>query len=574
MLPANYRPLLLMIHGVNSTLEWSATVLKVLEPHFRCQPVRYRYFHTLWGPVKVYIWPVALLLLGAYSVLSVPHVLSWLRGQPDTSWKWTSNLVGANGGNAKALWILVVLLAFETLVVIKAEIQWMKKVEKEKPLWLPPLLFGLTGMVGALIGKHPGQWAFPVAALTGVALFLDLREYGTKSFSWYTLFSLPFVVMLFVSWLVYDLFTRQSFTCSFWIMLGVATLGIMEPFLRGNLAFARVRQKMQRAQNQYPLPPFVIAHSLGTYLTGHVLLETLQLRLGRILFTGCVLEQRYPWERLVPPQRWGLIAVTNYVGWLDMVAFATGCLRELWVFLTRPFWYGRFADFLGRLTTWRPLGMAGFSGFTQQKFIVHTQAPAGYCAACKKEGRRGFVHNIDHGWARHSTLNQDKSFQSWAWLPCLWGMSPHEFDEWLAWCRLGSLYAKPALDVVGQPLHSYRPQDPDGLRRCEAKLMQILWCWPIAVELEISDEGRTLHKYVAEILKTIPVDGEPVTVAQVVKRLPRYVFETVDQAFDESIKTENQDLEKLERLHPQAALKHAVLLAQNEEIEIRSRRRD
>jgi hypothetical protein len=76
MLPPNCRPLLLMIHGVNSTLEWSETVLKVIEPHFRCRLVRYRYFHTFWGPVKVYIWPLALVLMIAYSALALPFPAS------------------------------------------------------------------------------------------------------------------------------------------------------------------------------------------------------------------------------------------------------------------------------------------------------------------------------------------------------------------------------------------------------------------------------------------------------------------------------------------------------------------
>jgi hypothetical protein len=47
MAPEDSRLLLLMIHGVNSTLEWSSTVLSVLEPHFQPRLVRYRYFHTL-----------------------------------------------------------------------------------------------------------------------------------------------------------------------------------------------------------------------------------------------------------------------------------------------------------------------------------------------------------------------------------------------------------------------------------------------------------------------------------------------------------------------------------------------
>jgi len=554
MRPVNYRPLLLMIHGVNSTLEWSVTVLKVLEPHFRCQPVHYRYFHTIWGPIKVYIWPLAFLFLAAYCVLSFPIIASRLRGQPDILWKWTGNLISASGGNSIALLILVALLVIETFIVIKAETEWMKKVEKLDPVWLPPLVFGLTGVVGALICRHPWQWAFPMAALSGNALFLDLREY-TKSLSWYTLITLPLAMMFIVGWLVYSIFTRQTLIPSNWIIIVFVIAALVEPFWRGNLAFAKVRQELQKAQNQSPLP-FVIAHSLGTYLTGHILHETLQLRLGRILFTGCVLDRRYPWHQLVPPQRNALISVTNYVGQLDIVPLVAGCLRSFWLLLVRPFPDSRFTDFLGRLTTWRALGMAGFLGFNQEQFIVHTLYPRD-----GTQGLQGFVHNINHGWARHSTLNRDKSFQSWGWLPCLWGMSPFEYDEWLGWCRLGSFYGMPALDSQGHPIRPYRPQNPDGFFECEVKLRQSKWSWPSAPELATPTKGRTLDEYVGEILNTIQGTEGRMLPEQVMKRLPMFLFDTVTQAFQETEKVESQDLEKLERLHPQAALRHAVLMA-------------
>ena len=115
-----------------------------------------------------------------------------------------------------------------------------------------------------------------------------------------------------------------------------------------------------------------------------------------------------------------------------------------------------------------------------------------------------------------------------------------------------------------------------------------LWSWPSAPELETPHEGRTLAQYVAEILET-PDEGRtlaqyaaeilnlnpgadgPEEVAQlIIKRLPKFVFHAVTEAFEESEKTEDQDLEKLERLHPQAALRHAVLLALEEERRERS----
>src|SRR5439155_5912415 len=135
-----------------------------------------------------------------------------------------------------------------------------------------------------------------------------------------------------------------------------------------------------------------------------------------------------------------------------------------------------------------------------------------------------------------------------SWLPCLWGMSAHEFDEWLAVCRLGHFYGQPALDAAGLPLNPYQPQNPDGFSRQEARLTEKLWCWPEAPEVPPPPAGQQLVQYVAAILKTIP--GGPVPADQLIKRLPNFVFDTVQEAWHEA-ETAGQDLEKLERLHPQ-----------------------
>jgi hypothetical protein len=565
----NCKPLLLMIHGVNSTLEWSPTAFRVLDPHFRCQLVRYRYFHTPWGPVNVYIWPAALLLLIAYCLATMPHLPSLIRYQSDGGWNWTANLAGARGWQAAALGPLTVLLIAEAFIVTRGEVQWMKRVENKNPVWGPPVLFGLVGVGGAIFGGHPWQWVFPVAAITGVALFLDLREYSARPLSLYALIGVPCVVMGLVGWLVYDLFTRHSLTPSVWIMLSILALGIVEPFWRGNLAFAKLKEAIERAREEYP-EPFVVCHSLGTYFTAHIFRETPQLRLGRVLFTGCVVDRRFPWNQVLPPARDDLISVSNYIGGIDPVSFATGILRDCWVCLTLPF-RSRFCDsthWLGKLTTWRPLGSAGIWGFRLWPNIVHTQLPTAPCNACLVANERAWVHNINHGWARHSTLNKDKSFQSFSWLPLLWGMSSVEFDQWLTVCRLGSLHGRPALDAMDQPVEPYAPQNPDGLSKFEGAVLQRLWSWPIAIDAVDAlapIAGRRLQDYVADILKTIPHAG--VSASQIMNRLPKFVFDTVDGAWMESTKAEGEDVDsvKLKRLHPQVALRHAVLLAVEEQ---------
>jgi hypothetical protein len=587
MRPAQYRTLLLMIHGVNSTLEWSATALKVLDSHFRCRLIRYRYFHTLWGAVKVYIWPTALLLMLAYAILAVPHWWAWLFGESDEAWGWTGNLLSFRGGNAVALWLLAGLLVFEAWVVIKAEVQWPRAVGRKDSSWPVPLLFALTGLAGALLCRHPWQWALPSGALVGIAFFLDLREYSPRPLSWYTLVALPAVVMALVAWLVADVFARRSLLSAGLFVIGVGVIGVLEPFLRGNLAFARIRGEIEHARSEHPRP-FVIAHSLGTYLTGHVLHEAVQFRLGRVLFTGCVLQRSYPWAGGSAPAN-RVLAVTNYVGRVDLVPLATGCLRELWCHLTRALRqrFPQFIDFLRRLTTWRPLGLAGFDGFTVNARVVHTQGVVAHCAACTTEKARAPVHNVPHDWAAHSTLNQSKSFQSWSWLPCLWGISPPEFGDWVEECQLGQFYAQPALNASGQRVHPYRPQDPDGLWRSQQRLANRRWCWPVAPEEPTPARGHKLKAYVALILKRIvhtaatvaaptqfelfvkhvvDTDGTAALAERLMRRVPKFIIDAAAAAWEESQKpATDQDLEKLQRLHPQEALRHAVSLAVDEE---------
>jgi hypothetical protein len=543
MKPESYRPLLLMIHGVNSTLEWSTIVLKILEPHFRCRLIRYRYFHTVWGPVKIYIWPAALLLVLAYLILLWPSLAS--RASPC------------------ALWLLRALLVLEALVVIKAEIEWMRKVEQAKPEWIPPFVFALTGLLGAFLCEPPWQWVMPVAALVGVAVFLDLREYTSEPMSWYTLVCFPGAIMVVVGWVVHDLFARQSMFPAFWVVLGFLVVGFVEPLWRCNLAFSTVRDSIAQARNEYP-EPFVIAHSLGTYLTGHIIQETPGLRVGRILFTGCVLDRRYPWQHVGPQGRGCVLSVTNYVGLRDIVPLITGCLRELWYVIT----FGpllrhslKFLDFLGRLITWRPLGMAGFVGFNAIPGLTHKQEEwMIHCRECQSEGLLALVHNLPHPGA-HSTQNESKSFQQWSWLPCLWGMSIHEYDDWLSWCQMGSFYSQPAIDTQRRPIQPYQPQDAQGFHRREIALTERMWSWPPTVTEAAKLEGRKLEAYVADIMALRHTAAVArARTARIMKRLPKFIFDTVQEAWDEATRG-GTNLDKLQRLHPQAALEHAVLLA-------------
>src|SRR3990167_5629838 len=62
-------PLVLLVHGVNSTGEWHETTVTECHGLFQCIPIKYRYYHGLTGPFKVYVWPTALALMAAIGAL-------------------------------------------------------------------------------------------------------------------------------------------------------------------------------------------------------------------------------------------------------------------------------------------------------------------------------------------------------------------------------------------------------------------------------------------------------------------------------------------------------------------------
>ena len=53
-----------------------------------------------------------------------------------------------------------------------------------------------------------------------------------------------------------------------------------------------------------------MAHSLGTYVLGHRVNEDERFFLGRVIFTGCVLDRGFPWHENLGggtlPKFWGV----------------------------------------------------------------------------------------------------------------------------------------------------------------------------------------------------------------------------------------------------------------------------
>jgi len=530
MAQGDNRLLLLMVHGVSSTLEWSSTVLSVLGSHFQTRLIRYRYFHTIWGPVKVYVWPTALLLLVGCALA-----------------KWAHSSTDDSLGKPTAFWLVIGLLVLQFLIAAFGEIQWMRRVEKSRPVFLPPLFLTAIGLMGAFSLGYPWQWACPIASTVGTAVFLDLREYGGSRFGTPALLGLPTLVTLVSGWFISIFLAGVDVKLAFFA-LGV--VAVTEPILRANLAFERVKAELQAAADDSPFPPFLVAHSLGTYLTAHVLRETQSLNLSRIIYTGCVLDRRFRWDEIVPSSGESrLMQVTNYVGRIDLVPAMTGLLRCIWCLSTviGRIVPDRVAEVLRNLLYWRSLGAAGVLGFKGSSELVHTTKPQEPCSACS--GKVGLIHNIDHGWARHSTLNQDRPFQAWSWIPSLWGIPVHEYHQWQSICRRGYAHSQNLKESINWV----------SLREYEDKLLKGPWSWPSSPDVH-GRPGQTLEQLVESLLKA---QSLPVQAKQLMKRLPTFLFSTVHEAFQEARKkADDQDSVKMGWLHPEVALQRAVLLAQ------------
>jgi hypothetical protein len=286
-------PSVVLIHGVSSTGEWHTTAQKVLSAIFPCERIQYRFFHSWWGPIKVYVWPTALWLLLGMAALLCP--LGWV------SLVLTLLLLGVNLANC-----------------LCAERDWAEVREGEPALWKSPVVFAVLGiLVSAFLftdGVAGGTPTLPlIVALGGVCFFLDLREYADgcdhkPPTGVYGLGSLFFMLAISLGLWVFGWESHMFEPGTVWfkyfwpvnVLVGLSLFGLVEPHVRARFAFDLVHQRLAQL-TVGGKRPHLIAHSLGTYFTGHILHEALSFRLHRVILTGCVLERTFPWGNLVRP---------------------------------------------------------------------------------------------------------------------------------------------------------------------------------------------------------------------------------------------------------------------------------
>jgi pimeloyl-ACP methyl ester carboxylesterase len=168
-------------------------------------------------------------------------------------------------------------------------------------------------------------------------------------------------------------------------------------------------------------PPHIIAHSFGTFLVGAALSKYTDLRVERLILTGCVLKGDYPWASFARSKNSRRFkAIHNEMAKRDWVAISAQLLQG-------------FVP---------PMGHAGVFGFTDSRIsrnwddarLVdgqwHSDSQCGY----KKQTDHFMVHNIAHKGLGHSDYFIGMSHARTFWLPFLWEIPAGLYEQFRDLC--------------------------------------------------------------------------------------------------------------------------------------------
>lgn len=190
---------------------------------------------------------------------------------------------------------------------------------------------------------------------------------------------------------------------------------------------ATVDEFLDFANAHAALPPHLVGHSLGTFLSGVALHRRSSPRFKRLIYCAAVLPRDYNWEPLVsgaPPK---VEAVRNEASprdWVPTLAAALGLIDN------------RF-------------GSAGRHGFRGNEPLVHTVPTTGQpCDACR-EGAAAPVHNVMFPY-EHSEYFEGGNECDERWVPFLLGYDPAEYLEVLALCTAAYTFEETHPEIVTQ----------------------------------------------------------------------------------------------------------------------------
>ena len=168
-------------------------------------------------------------------------------------------------------------------------------------------------------------------------------------------------------------------------------------------------------------PPHIIAHSFGTFLVGAALSKYTDLRVGRLILTGCVLKADYPWASFVRSKNsQRFTAIHNEMAKRDLIAVSAQLLQG-------------FVP---------PMGHAGVFGFTDKRItrnwddarLVDSQWHSDSQCGETNQTDHVLVHNIAHQGLGHSDYFIGMSHARTFWLPFLWEISPGLYERFKDLC--------------------------------------------------------------------------------------------------------------------------------------------
>lgn len=266
--------------------------------------------------------------------------------------------------------------------------------------------------------------------------------------------------------------------------------------------------------------PSVIAHSLGTALTGSALQRFPGIRLCRVVFCGCVLPRDYPWVQYVRGAK-RVAAVRNEVGLRDPVPR----LARAGSFFAAGFGSAGSEGFMGPADLVHNVPQPGTSVAAQ---VCEAECP--YCSIAVKAP----VHNVPLEFA-HSTGFVGGSQCVNFWLPFLLGYDPGEYQ-----CLL---------DLCVDAEETQRLY-PDRLRLVELELGERRWGW-----VEGSLQARLMQRIHVEYPSLVPQDRRLVLLAQ--KAIGRF-WTRIAHALAERDSKGDRDPQILYDLDPRVAFERSV----------------
>ncbi|MCI0458402.1 MAG: hypothetical protein L0Z62_15665, partial [Gemmataceae bacterium] len=266
------------------------------------------------------------------------------------------------------------------------------------------LAIGLAGFSLFWLMDDPYKQLALWVALVSLVSFLEWQECQVEApsvGSWRVAVLIGFLAAVAV-WYVLE---HSPGWVGFAVVLALMAGGRSEPGWRLRRAEETIQKQLDAADPWSAQPANLIAHSLGTYLSGNLFL-TYPFPWNQVVFLGGVISEDYDWNALpkVGPDPFIKEVRNEHGGW------------------DRVVWLIRLSGEWGRQ---QGLGLAGRDGFNDSKTVpVHAVKDVLLaCSRCLAGATNVYIHNYQFRRYRHSSYFLQQHART-LWLPFFWGLVP------------------------------------------------------------------------------------------------------------------------------------------------------